>query len=285
MNRFKRPLNRESLTCLRMRGGKMNKIVLAVLLNLQVCIVCAKPEIYFGEDVNPNNSAGTQPDRPGRIDFPNSKAARDLFWGRLINPLSETFESFSSGVSPDMLHFGDDTATFTGDPYVLGPEDYFPDNTMNGVWPTSGNKCLLQHNALGNTFQINFSSPQAVLGFYATDLETADLTITLHQENGQTADFVVNYTHGFSGSVVFFGIIDTEKPFIKAVFSRTNNNGDGFGFDDMIIGRIEQVCLYKVLGDLNADCKVNLADLAIMAGNWLVDCTIEPVPSSCISLL
>jgi len=203
----------------------------------------------------------------------------------LIDPNSETFESFSSGISPSILYFGDNTATFTGGPYVLGPENYYEDNTFNGVWPTSGDKCLLQHCNLGNTFQVDFSYPQAAFGFYATDVEAAALIVTLHTEAGVQTEFTVHDTLSNSGSILFWGVIDIEKPFIKAVFSRINNSGDGFGFDDMTIGRVDQVCLYKVIGDLNLDCKVNLADLAIIAGNWLVDCTTEPVPLSCISIL
>lgn len=250
-------------------------------------IVWAEPEIYFGEDLNPTIPIGSLiPDRPGRlVNYPNAETAHELFMNRLIDPISETFESFSSGVSPSYLQFGNDTATFTGDPYVLGLEDYFEDDTMNGVWPTSGNNCLLQHSNLGNSFQVEFSTPQAAFGFYAIDIEVAELHVTLHTDSGEQAEFIIHETESNSGSVLFWGIIDIEKPFIRAVFNRVDNSGDGFGFDDMIIGRIDNVCHYKVLGDLNLDCKVTLEDLALMAGNWLVDCTEEPVPQSCIPLL
>lgn len=260
--------------------SKVNFLFFVVL----TCTVWAEPEIYFGEDLNPTIPIGASvPDRSGRLaDYPHAKAAHGLFMNRLIDPISENFESFASGVSPSTLHFNEDTATFTGDPYILGPEDYFEDNTMNGVWPTSGEKCLLQHSALGNTFQVDFSSPQAAFGFYATDIEVAELHVTLVTEGGESTEFVVHDNPSNSGSVLFWGIIDIEKPFIRAVFARVNNLGDGFGFDDMTIGRVEQVCRFTVPGDLNIDCKVNLEDLAVMAGNWLVDCTAEPVPSSCI---
>jgi hypothetical protein len=42
-------------------------------------------------------------------------------------------------------------------------------------------------------------------------------------------------------------------------------------------------CLFKVVGDLNDDCKVDAADLALMADNWLVNCLEAPDNPACIS--
>jgi hypothetical protein len=41
-------------------------------------------------------------------------------------------------------------------------------------------------------------------------------------------------------------------------------------------------CLYTITGDLNDDCKVDFADFATMAMNWLVDCGVEPTDPACI---
>jgi probable HAF family extracellular repeat protein len=41
-------------------------------------------------------------------------------------------------------------------------------------------------------------------------------------------------------------------------------------------------CLYALAGDLNDDCKVDFADLAVMAANWLVDCGLVPTDPACV---
>jgi len=43
-----------------------------------------------------------------------------------------------------------------------------------------------------------------------------------------------------------------------------------------------QGCPYLLTGDLNFDCKVDIADLSIMARNWLVDCSVIPVNLACV---
>lgn len=42
-------------------------------------------------------------------------------------------------------------------------------------------------------------------------------------------------------------------------------------------------CNYRLAGDLNDDCRVDLADLAILAANWLYDCTLYPDNPRCIA--
>jgi hypothetical protein len=41
-------------------------------------------------------------------------------------------------------------------------------------------------------------------------------------------------------------------------------------------------CSYTMVGDLNDDCKVDLFDFAMMAGNWLIDCNMNPLDPACI---
>ena len=45
---------------------------------------------------------------------------------------------------------------------------------------------------------------------------------------------------------------------------------------------IKKVCQYKLTGDLNDDCRVNLYDFALMSANWLIDCTIDPNNPACV---
>lgn len=49
-------------------------------------------------------------------------------------------------------------------------------------------------------------------------------------------------------------------------------------------GPPEPWCNFKLAGDINRDCKVDLVDFAMMAENWLIDCNITPENPSCISL-
>ncbi len=42
-------------------------------------------------------------------------------------------------------------------------------------------------------------------------------------------------------------------------------------------------CPYTIAGDINEDCKVDLRDFALMAGNWLVDCLLDPSDPACLA--
>jgi len=44
-----------------------------------------------------------------------------------------------------------------------------------------------------------------------------------------------------TGSVAFYGVIDTANPFVGVSFIRSLNTNDGFGIDDLTIGRVENV--------------------------------------------
>ncbi len=44
----------------------------------------------------------------------------------------------------------------------------------------------------------------------------------------------------------------------------------------------EDVCQYRLVGDLDDDCKVDFYDFAKMAANWLIDCRVEPKDPACI---
>ena len=43
-------------------------------------------------------------------------------------------------------------------------------------------------------------------------------------------------------------------------------------------------CHYQLAGDINGDCKINIADFAIMAQGWLIDCDATPDDPLCIPL-
>ncbi|MCF7956205.1 MAG: hypothetical protein K9M75_10410 [Phycisphaerae bacterium] len=44
----------------------------------------------------------------------------------------------------------------------------------------------------------------------------------------------------------------------------------------------QKPCMYILAGDLNQDCVIDLADLAVIAGNWLINCIDDPTNGACI---
>ncbi|MDH7504276.1 MAG: hypothetical protein QHJ82_16385 [Verrucomicrobiota bacterium] len=218
------------------------KTTLTTLLGI-VCIpllIHATPDTYFGQDLNTLPPVGPGSDNPTRLtNHPNADLAAGRFLSRLEGVATETFESFADRSTPASITFGPDTATLIGTPTVYN----VPTNTYAGTFPISGDQFLM---LLANTpsfFRIDFSTPQAAFGFYATDVEVAQLRISLVTSNGQRTDLTVpTLPEGQpSGSVLFFGVIDTQAPFITVEFARVGPSIDGFGFDNMTIGRLEQV--------------------------------------------
>ena len=50
------------------------------------------------------------------------------------------------------------------------------------------------------------------------------------------------------------------------------------------VAAIPNNCHFQLAGDINGDCKINIADLAIMAQGWLIDCDNTPDDPLCIPL-
>ena len=57
------------------------------------------------------------------------------------------------------------------------------------------------------------------------------------------------------------------------------NTGEYEGTADIIIG---EHCNYVLAGDLDGNCRLDLADLAVVAANWLIDCNANPADPACI---
>jgi len=45
---------------------------------------------------------------------------------------------------------------------------------------------------------------------------------------------------------------------------------------------LKKDCQYVLASDLNADCRVDFSDFAIMASNWLIDCDLNPEDPACV---
>jgi hypothetical protein len=61
--------------------------------------------------------------------------------------------------------------------------------------------------------------------------------------------------------------------------------GSDFGSFPRVDGVMIQFCngcSYKIVGDLNDDCVVNIDDIALLLENWLVDCNVVPTDLACV---
>lgn len=227
-----------------MKKLSSNSVLLSLFVAIIVCTFfstsCADT-VFFGEDINHTSTPGNEDSV--RIAHPNADQAYIAFLNQLNGVTTENFESFDSNATVSTLSFGSDTAILSPSLTVLN----LPSGTMKGVYPISGNKVLLQAAGGVDTFSISFSNPQAAFGFYATDIEVpnnlalrfllSDGITTIDRPVPTEAQIVPNST----GSVAYYGVIDTDNPFIRVSFIRTSNAGDGFGFDDFTIGRAENV--------------------------------------------
>lgn len=202
----------------------------------------APSETFFGEDVNTSDNPQTQTEETVPLTVrPNADGARDRFLAKLTGVSTESFDALTDQTNPPLpLTFGADTATLTGAGNVLAVT---PGATFSGVFPTSGtNVYFLFLTSGSSSFSVAFSSPQAAFGFYATDVGdgNSELVLTFHRPDGSTVDVTVPSTQGIrTGSIFYFGVLDPDAPFDSVTF-RNTGSGDGFGFDDLTIGRASQ---------------------------------------------
>ena len=223
--------------------ARSGKLALVAIMLLAFGSSAHSALVFFGEDIN--QTATGQNENAVRIAHPNSDFARNSFLANLSGVVTETFEQYAPNSNISSLTFGPDTASLSPALQVLN----FSTGTFNGTYPISGNQFLLQ-NALGtNTFNIGFSTPQAAFGLYVTDIEVqGNMTLRFLLADGVTSidrlvPTQVNPTvnDNNTGSVLYWGVIDTDNPFVQVTFVRNLNSADGFGFDDLTIARVTQV--------------------------------------------
>ena len=196
---------------------------------------------FFGEDL-------VQGDR--NAPRPNSDAARQAFFDALISPTTEDFEGFSDGDVPSVLTFGPDTATFTALSTLQVVN--LPTGNQVGRFPTSGTKFVQVDGTTGEFMTIEFSEPQAAFGFMATDIGDFSGDLQLILDNGQQQ--IVDIPHSIfpddisprsalTGAAMFFGVIATteDELFTSVTWENVGSSADFYGFDDMTIGRLDEV--------------------------------------------
>ena len=190
---------------------------------------------YFGEDLNPGGSLA------GMV---NSQAARAVFLGGLSNVGNETFESYAPGTTPPIgIAFqGAGTATLNGSGFVQNVSG------TTGRFATSGSNWFETSSDGG--FSISFDNPGGVaaFGFYGTDIGDFgnQLILRFTRADETTYDVVVPHTLGANGNPngagLFFGIIaSASDAFTRVTFLNDGSGGDVFGFDDLVVGSLQQV--------------------------------------------
>lgn len=195
----------------------------------------AVPIVFFGQDLNTVEAQRLTA-------HPNSDAARTAFLANLIGVGTETFEATPNlTLAPLPLTFpGAGTATLTGDGIVLDLDalGLSAPLTLAGRYPISG----MKHWDAGDVFSVGFSSPVAAFGFYGSDIGDFGGQVTLTLKGAADVVLTVpSVINGVGGSVLYFGVIDTENPFTSLTFGNTAVGFDSFGFDDMTIGSLAQV--------------------------------------------
>jgi hypothetical protein len=190
----------------------------------------AQPTIFFGEDLGLDEYTRL-------TSHPNADSARANFLAQLSNPGTEDFESFDDNkAAPIAVDFGRaGTATLQGNGEI---EEILTGTNKRGRYPISGDKYWES----SRNFYIEFTDPQVAFGFYGVDIGDFRGQLTVTYEDGSAETILIPHTtDSFGGTVIYFGFIDLDNPFINATFGHTGAEEDIFGFDDFTIGTKEQV--------------------------------------------
>jgi len=207
-----------------------------------VASASASTTTFFAEDFNPTGV--------GTGGMPNSVGMRATFASNLVGVGTEDFEGFAVGTTvppPLAINFvGAGTATLNATTSTLRISN--DPRSAAGRWATSGSNYV--ETDAGGDFNITFNNPGGVaaFGFYGTDLGDFgnQLTLRLTRTDNSTYDVVVPHSLGSNGSTdgraIFFGLIATAgDTFTRVEFLNNPGGVDVFGFDDMMVGSLQQV--------------------------------------------
>ncbi|MHC4459668.1 MAG: FG-GAP repeat protein, partial [Planctomycetota bacterium] len=157
--------------------------------------------------------------------------------------------------------------------------------------------------ASGSAYLFDFSDPCSIIETKLTASDAAGdngfgFSVAI---NGTTAIVGSPGTDFASGSAYLYDFSDPCNPVEIAKLTASDAaGGDLFGHSVAISGTTALVgaagtgtdsgsaylfgpCPYTIAGDINEDCRVDLRDFAVMAGNWLVDCILEPSDPACLA--
>lgn len=214
------------------KSARCGQVALIAIGCLTAPFAASAQVIFFGEDVNAGAS----------LPVPISIAAQTSFLANLVGVRVENFEGIPVNTTfPFNIAFAPDTATLTGTNNVGNTG--IANTGIGGRFAVSGSRYLNVGTTDANSFRMTFSSPQAALGFFATDI--GDISGQLALSFDGRPGLIVPHTLGApNGAGLFYGIIDVNNPFTSVTFTNTNGSlNDAFGFDDFTIGRIDQVAM------------------------------------------
>ena len=205
--------------------------------------------LFSGVDFN------TSGDNTPLTSFPNSDQARDLFFSRLSNIGTESFEGFAGSAggtappAPFLIGFAvpggalDATVVDEGNSAKIynGPDG----NGAYAISDTNYVRFTVPRGGSGTSFLIDLSQPAAAFGFYTTDLNPQSGLILEVSNNGGVLSTLTAFTEDGerqSGSATYFGFL-ADSPFeqftrVRFIVDGTN---DVIGFDDFSVGSLEQV--------------------------------------------
>ena len=208
------------------------KLFMSAILGAALAIPTASwAAIYYGEDLGLGESTPL-------ATYATATAARTSFLSSLYGVGTEDFESFSAGTTNPSLSFpGAGNATLNGGGAVASVT---PGSTNGyGRYATSGSNYWETNTG----FSIDFTAPIAAFGFFGIDIGDFGGQVTVTQIGGISTTYNVGNTiNGSGGGVLFWGLIDSVNLFTSIQFGSTSSGADVFGFDDMTIGSVSQVC-------------------------------------------
>uniref|UniRef100_A0A7R9U166 Uncharacterized protein n=1 Tax=Pinguiococcus pyrenoidosus TaxID=172671 RepID=A0A7R9U166_9STRA len=201
---------------------------LALLVAFAAAVKAMGPSVFFDEDLNPECCEN---DVTALAVHPNADDARDAFFDHLDGVATNGFEEFMlNEETPLDLSFPGVMATIgAGSGEIDGGND-------NGQYAISGDQFLKTQ----ETVTITFDTPIAAFGFYGIDVGDVQgqLTFVAMGMGGDKVEVIIPHTREESdaeedqkpsGSVLYFGFIDTTNPFISATLTNTQGFRDVSG--------------------------------------------------------
>ncbi|MFZ9034218.1 MAG: hypothetical protein ACO21J_09745 [Anaerohalosphaeraceae bacterium] len=113
----------------------------------------------------------------------------------------------------------------------------------------------------GGIFDPNFTNPSTISGI---NIKTADLA---SMTNPPVMPLIDNGLYSWQVTV-----------------TDPNPGGDPIVNKSWIVTfKVGTPCTYQLAGDLDENCRVTLADFALLAANWLLDCIDDPANPACVT--